>query len=428
MTAVDTSIDSSVPAGLVEEVRDWLGANWDPEMSVRDWWELVASAGWSKPQFPADAGGRGLPMKAETVVRETFKAHGALTPPGGLGHLMAAPTILTDGTREQAERHIPPILRGTVGWCQLFSEPGSGSDLAGLTTRAVRDGDSFVITGQKVWTSQAQQADFGMLLARTNPEVPKHRGISWIVLPMDQPGVEVRPLREMTGKAYFNEVFLDEAVASAADVVGGEGEGWRVAQTTLLFERSGIGPDGTFSMIPHPGPKAGNLDRRAGDAVHDEPPAFAKLEVQDLLDLARIFGRSADPLVRQELARLVSLDRTSVWTARRARASASGASMGLASLGKLAGGQITRLKIKVANEIAGAHGTLQGTGAPLGGDLAEATLSSGAVGIGGGTDEIQRNVIGERILGLPREDRTDARVPFNELTKNTTPRRDAARR
>lgn len=422
MTAVAANGEADVPTGLVEEVRDWLAAHWNPQMLVRDWWELVAAAGWSKPQFPTEIGGRGLPMKAETVVREVFKAHGALPGPGGLGHLMAAPTIVTEGTSEQVQRFVPPILSGTVAWCQLFSEPSNGSDLAGLTTRAVRDGDTYVVTGQKVWTSQAHESDFGMLLARTDPEVPKHRGISWIVLALDQPGIEVRPLKEMTGRAFFNEVFIDEAVASVDDVVGGEGQGWRVAQTTLYFERSGIGPDGTHSMVPNPGTRAGNLERRAGDAVHDEPPAFAKLEVDDLFVLARMYGRNADPVVRQELARLVSFDRTSVWTARRARSTSTvGQPMGLASLGKLAGGRVTRRKVKLANELVGPHGMLQGADGPLDGDLAEATLSSGAVGIGGGTDEVQRNIIGERILGLPRDDRTDATVPFSQIPKNSTP-------
>src|ERR1700729_3460315 len=153
---------------LRTDVRSWLSENWDPALDVPAWWQRVADAGWTGAHFPADKGGGGLPSQASGIVREEFTTFGALAPPGGLGMLMAAPTILTHGTPEQIERFVPPILSGRVAWCQLFSEPGAGSDLAGLTTRAERDGDRWVINGQKVWSSQAVGADFGMLLARTN--------------------------------------------------------------------------------------------------------------------------------------------------------------------------------------------------------------------------------------------------------------------
>src|SRR6185295_680149 len=194
-----------------------------------------------------------------TVVRSAFGKFGALLPPGGLGLLMAAPTILTQGTPEQIARLVPPILEGQVNWCQLFSEPGAGSDLAGLTTRATRDGDKWIISGQKVWSSQAMQSDYGMLLARTDFDVPKHQGISWFAFRLDQPGVTIRPLREMTGDAVFNEIFLDDAVCDAADLIGGEGNGWAVTQTTLYFERTGIGAGGGHVGWPPPGPKGGML-------------------------------------------------------------------------------------------------------------------------------------------------------------------------
>jgi len=200
-------------AGLWDEVDEWLRAHWDPARSVDEWWQIVADAGWTAPQFPPEQGGRGLTRRAPAVVRACFKSFGALRPPGGLGLLMAAPTILSHGTPEQIARYVPPILNGQVAWCQLFSEPGAGSDLAGLTTRAVRDGDRWILNGQKVWSSQAVGAAYGMLLARTNFDVPKHKGISWFAFPLDQPGVAIRPLREMTGDAVFNEIFLDGAVS-----------------------------------------------------------------------------------------------------------------------------------------------------------------------------------------------------------------------
>jgi alkylation response protein AidB-like acyl-CoA dehydrogenase len=404
---------------LVTEVQAWLEEHWDPGLLVRDWWALVAEAGWSKPQFPVEHGGRDLPPKAETIVRRTFDAHGALPPPGGLGHLMAAPTLVAEGSPEQIARYVPSTLRGTVGWCQLFSEPGSGSDMAAATTRAVRDGDHYVVTGQKVWTSQAKESDFGMLLARTDWDAPKHDGLSWIVLPLDQPGVEIRPLREMTGRSYFNEVFFDGALCSVGDVVGGEGAGWRVAQTTLRFEKAGIGPDGTFSMLPHPGPKGGNLDRRAGDAIVGEAVAFPRLDVDDLIELARTRGVAGDAIVRQGIAQLVAMTRTSIWNTRRARAAAGrGEALNMTNLGKVAGHRIALHTTAVANHIAGPAGTLADADGLLDGLFTESTLASAAVRIGGGTDEIQKNVIAERLLGLPRE-ATDRTVPFKDLPRNS---------
>nr|MDT0665534.1 acyl-CoA dehydrogenase family protein [Micromonospora sp. DSM 115978] len=218
-----------------------------------------------------DQGGRGLSPGASRTVRAAFAEFGALRPPGGLGLLMAAPTLLALGTPDQIERHVPAVLDGRRAWCQLFSEPGAGSDLAGLTTRAERDGDRWIVNGQKVWSSQAMESDYGMLLARTDFSVPKHAGISWFALELDQPGVTIRPLREMTGDAVFNEVFLDDAVCLHADLVGGEGNGWAAAQTTLHFERSGIGAGGGHTGFPAPGPKGGMLGRRAGDAALDQP-------------------------------------------------------------------------------------------------------------------------------------------------------------
>ena len=161
--------------------------------------------------------------------------------PAGVGISLTLPTVLTHGTDEQIARFVPRILDGSEGWCQLFSEPGAGSDLAGLQTRAVRDGDEWVVNGQKVWTSTGQHADYGILIARTNPELPKHQGITYFLMPMHQPGVDVRPLREMTGHAVFNEVFFDDARVSDANRLGDVGAGWAVANTTLMHERAGIG-------------------------------------------------------------------------------------------------------------------------------------------------------------------------------------------
>jgi alkylation response protein AidB-like acyl-CoA dehydrogenase len=410
---------------LWDEVHAWLDAHWDPELSVDEWWRVVAAAGWTAPHFEVEQGGRGLPRRSSAVVRAAFADHGALRPPGGLGLLMAAPTILTHGAPEQIARLVPPIVEGQVAWCQLFSEPGAGSDLAGLTTRAERDGDRWVISGQKVWSSQAREADYGMLLARTDLDVPKHAGISWFAFPLDQPGVDIRPLREMTGEAVFNEVFLDEAVCDAADLIGGEGKGWTVTQTTLWFERTGIGAGGAHAGFPDPGPKGGMLGRRAGDAAHEVPTEATKvIGYPEVADLARKHDRGDDPAVRQKLARLYAYTETGRWNALRAKAEAArgdggGGGQGLANIGKISQTRIVKLAAEVGKDILGAGGMLGGGEDTDEGRFANAFVFAPASSIYGGTDEIQRNIIAERALGLPRDPRPDKGIPFRDVLRGS---------
>ena len=381
---------------------------------------MVAAAGWTAPHFAPDQGGRGLPRRVVRTVRSGFKSFGALRPPGGLGLLMAAPTILSHGTPEQIDRLVPPILNGQVAWCQLFSEPGAGSDLAGLTTRATRDGDKWVIRGQKVWSSQAVGADYGMLLARTNFDVPKHRGISWFAFRLDQPGVTVRPLREMTGDAVFNEIFLDDAVCDDVDLIGGRDNGWAVTQSTLHFERTGIGAGGIHAGFPEPGRRGGMLGRSAGDAAREEPEdEKLTLGYEDVVELARTCGRTADPLIRQQLARLYAFSETGLWNAQRGKAEAKrGGGQSVASTGKLSQTRIVKLAAGLATEIAGLHGLLWGPAAIEGGTVSKAMVFSAASSIYGGTDEIQHNIIAERTLGLPREPAPDRDRPFGEVLRD----------
>jgi alkylation response protein AidB-like acyl-CoA dehydrogenase len=406
MSVDELQSEADIANVLGEEVHAWLEQHWDPDVSVDEWWRTVAAAGWTAPHLSVEHGGRGLPRRSSTIVRAAFAAAGALRPPGGLGLLMAAPTILTHGTPEQIGRLVPPILDGQVAWCQLFSEPGAGSDLAGLSTRARRDGDRWIISGQKVWSSQARESDYGMLLARTDVDVSKHAGISWFAFPLDQPGVTIRPLREMTGQAVFNEVFLDEAVCDATDLIGGEGNGWTVTQTTLHFERTGIGAGGSHAGFPEPGPKGGMLGRRAGDAALDVPPdGIRVLSFTDVADLARRAGRNGDPAVRQKLARLFTVTETGRWNALRGRAEAGrDGGQGLANIGKLTQTRILKLAAEVGLDILGPAGLIDG---PEGSGVADAFVFSPASSIYGGTDEIQRNIIAERTLGLPREPRAD---------------------
>ncbi len=236
-----TERPASTSSDVVDEVRAWLEENWDPDLTVAEWWERLGLAGWAAPTLPADAYGRGLSRGDAVLVQNTIAEFGALGAPGGLGLLLAAPTIATHGTREQIEKYVRDIVTGQQAWCQLFSEPGAGSDLAGLQAKALLDGEEYIVNGQKVWTSGGHYADMGMLIARTNSDVPKHQGITYFAMDMHQDGVDVRPLRELTGRALFNEVFMSDARVPADAVIGGLNNGWAVANTTLAHERGGPG-------------------------------------------------------------------------------------------------------------------------------------------------------------------------------------------
>src|SRR3954462_14317844 len=262
-----TTVEATTTDPLIDEIRAWLAENWDPELTIAEWWERLGTAGWSAPTPPQDSYGRGLSRSDSVKVLSEIASFGAVGAPAGLGLLLAAPTIASHGTREQIDLYVKDIVTGQKAWCQLFSEPGAGSDLAGLTTRAERDGDEFIVNGQKVWTSAGQIADLGMLLARTNFDVPKHQGITWLAIDMHQPGVEVRPVRELTGRAMFNEVFMSDARVPADAVIGDLNNGWAAANTTLAHERAGLGSGGGGGGYGAalPGTVAGFLDRRAGD-------------------------------------------------------------------------------------------------------------------------------------------------------------------
>ncbi|HEY4331122.1 MAG TPA: acyl-CoA dehydrogenase family protein, partial [Ilumatobacteraceae bacterium] len=251
-----------------DELRQWLAATWDPDLTVGAWWELLALAAWAVPTWPTEWFGRNLSVVDARRIAAIIAEAGALGAPGGLGLLLAGPTIIRHGSASQKVRYLRDIVTGQRAWCQLFSEPGAGSDLAGLRCTAKRDGEEWIVNGQKVWTSGGQFSDLGMLIARTAPELPKHRGITWFAFDMIQPGVEVRPLREMTGRALFNEVFITDARVEDAAVIGDVNNGWTVANSTLAFERSGLGGgDNGATSSALPGSRAGDLDRRAGDFI-----------------------------------------------------------------------------------------------------------------------------------------------------------------
>ena len=405
------------------QVKAWLEESWDPELTVAQWWERLAKSGYAAPTFPEDCYGKGWPRDLAMAVNETIQEHGAVGPPAGLGLLLAAPTIVAHGTDEQKRDYLWGILSGKDAWCQLFSEPGAGSDLAGLQTKAVKDGDEWIITGQKVWTSTAQVCNLGMLIARTDSDLPKHKGITYFKFEMTQPGVEIRPLREMTGRAMFNEVFIDGARVPDENIIGGLNNGWAATNSTLAAERAGLGSGGSGAAgAAFPGPLSGQLDSRVGDFVGQVRTGGTGRGgsgmASMMIKLAQSLDRGDDPVLRQDLALLYSLERIGKFSALRSKAGA-GRTGGEGNLAKLAMSDILRLNRSIGNAIIGADGMIMGLDTKSMGMIQEMTIFSPGPSIYGGSDQIQRNIVGERVLGLPKEPGPDKDTPFRELLVGT---------
>ncbi len=359
--------------GYVERCKQWQGALYD--------------GGWAGITWPKEYGGRGGSPVQQLIFNQEQARFDVQTGAFAVGIGMVGPTLIVHGTEDQKRDHLDPLLRGERVWCQLFSEPGAGSDLAGLSTRAVRDGDVWIVNGQKVWNSGAQHSDWGILLARTNPDEPKHRGITYFLVDMRTPGIDVRPLRQITGVAHFNEVFLTDVAIPAGNAVGPVNAGWSVAATTLANERTLIGTAGG----------------RGGFA--------------DLLRLARSCRADKEPVARQRLAaaytrsELLKYLGYRVWTAL--------------SKGEQPGPESSVIKLAYSEQVARlgdlvvdlqvAAGMLGGHDARDGGTWQVQFLNQWMSRIGGGTDQVQRNIIAERVLRLPGEIRADKDVPYREL-------------
>ena len=379
-----------VDHGSLEQMRTYRAHTEEEDLAVledaRAWQRLKAEAGWAAPHWPVEHGGRGLPPLLASVFSTEEHAYDVAGNMFSVGVGMAGPTIIEWGTEDQRAHHLPRILSAEHVWCQLFSEPGAGSDLAGLSTRAVRDGDEWVVTGQKVWTSAAHYADWGMLLARTDPDVPKHKGITCLMVRMDSPGVVVRPLRQIDGAIHFNEVFLDEVRVPVSDTLGPVGSGWGVALTMLAHERASIGGGGMYSF-------------------------------EQVAALARAHADPTDPVLRQRLAALHTRFELLRFLGYRVRTAAARGEMPgpESSVMKLAVSALYETGGDLVVELQGPAGMLVHGDAPYGGRFQDLFMSQWAPRIGGGTDQVQRNIIGERVLGLPGEVRTDKSVPFRDL-------------
>jgi alkylation response protein AidB-like acyl-CoA dehydrogenase len=381
VAAVREWVDTNVPRAWVEAGRAG-GPAAVRAVRTRDeyetWYPVFAASGLVAPTWPVDYAGLDLPMATTRRIEQELAPFnlGRLNP---LGLNLAAPALFAHGTEEQRLRYLPPIVRNEEVWCQLFSEPGAGSDLASLATRAVRDGDRWIVNGQKVWTTWAHRADYGVLLARTDPDIPKRDGITYFLIDLHQPGVEVRPLRHIGGDVDFNEVFLEDAVVPDSQRVGDVGDGWKVANATLSGERQMVSGAGS-----------GGVDRIGG------------LGVEHALDLARRSGRSAEPVVRQALMRLFSEERIRDWTNQRVRAQVkAGRSPGPeSSIGKVHQGGLNQRVQLLATELLDMDAIAWAGDTPR---EVRGMLRSRANTIEGGTTEINKNVVGERVLGLPRE-------------------------
>jgi alkylation response protein AidB-like acyl-CoA dehydrogenase len=389
---------------LRKRVRDLLASR-DPAALPRlEFLRARFDAGLAWVHYPPGLGGLGLPRSLQPVVDAEFAAAGAPdNDPAriGIGLGMAAPTILAYGTEEQKERWLRPLWTGEEVWCQLFSEPGAGSDLAGLATRAVRDeaGERWLVTGQKVWTSIAHAARWGLLLARTDPDVPKHAGLTYFACDMTVPGVEVRPLRQLTGEAEFNEVFLAEAAVRDADRIGEVGEGWRVAQATLMNERVAIGGGAV--------PREGGMAGVAAAAWRDRP----ERRTPGLHD--RLIRLWADA----EVARLAG--------ARLRQQLAAGQPGPEGSAAKIVFARLNQDLSAWDLEFAGADGLRYDDWSVrrpeavsfFGRGPGYRYLRARGNSIEGGTSEILRGIIAERVLGLPAEARADTGVPWKDLPR-----------
>ncbi|MGZ4142301.1 MAG: acyl-CoA dehydrogenase family protein [Actinomycetota bacterium] len=386
--------DTPEEAALRAEARAWLEAHFpawrrsvgEPERYTsehrRAWHRVEFEGGWGAPSWPVEYGGRGFGPVEYSIWSEEKARIGAAIPFNVAGFGMAGPTIIAHGSEEQKKRYVHPLLAGDEIWCQLFSEPGAGSDLAALTTRATRDGDSWIVTGQKVWSSQAHESDFGILLARYDFDKPKHEGLIYFIVDLRSPGIEVRPLRQISGDAEFNEVFMSDVRIPDENRIGEPGDGWRVAMTTLMFERMSIGSATGGFTFPF----------------------------ERLVEIARAHGRPG-VLARQRLADVYT--RTKILELLNARV-----------LSKLRKGEIPTaegsiLKIALADlcsasaelgvTLLGGEGLVMSEGGPQ-----RELLNAPAFHIGGGTDEVQRNLVAERVLGLPRDERPDKVGPFSK--------------
>jgi len=369
-------IEAEAPKNTPRNAEGFAGGS-----TTRDWFKKLAARRWIAPAWPVEYGGAGMSVMQQFIYN-TELAEARVPRPGGIATGFAGPTLIVHGTEEQKQKYLPEILEGEVSWCQGYSEPGAGSDLAALQTRAIRDGDDFVVNGQKIWTSGGHRAKWMILLARTDPDAPKHRGITYFIVDMKSPGLTVRPLINAAYTHEFNEVFFEDVRVPKANIIGEENRGWYLAQTTLSFERSNIG-------------SAVGARQNVEDLV-----AFARehrADGQSTLDhLAGVKTELVDRYIEAGVATLMSYKIVSI------QAKEGIAPGHEASVAKLYGTELNQRINRTGMRMLGLYGQMAGENAPLNGRIRYGYLRSTANTIEGGTSEIQRNIIATRGLGLPR--------------------------
>ncbi|MCB1692744.1 MAG: acyl-CoA dehydrogenase family protein [Pseudomonadales bacterium] len=393
--------DTPEEAKFREAARAWLAANapkheaysQEDFLKAAKAWQLEKyNAGWACLRWPVEYGGRGASAAEAAIFAEEEAKYSLPTGPFTIGQGMAAPTLMAYATDEQKKRYLPKLASGEEIWCQLFSEPAGGSDLAALRTRSVRDGDDWVINGQKIWTSGAHYSDFGILVTRSDPNVPKHKGLTYFFLSMKSPGVDVKPIKQISGQSGFNEVYFTDVRIPDAQRLGEVGQGWTVSLTTLMNERAAIGGGGGLGF--------------------DTAYALAKeLEIDGKPAIA-------DRAVREQLADWYCKESGLQFTRARTQSALSrGETPGPEnSIGKYVGAKKTQDIASFCMELIGMAGVCMDKDlAALGGLLPQSYLGAPGGRIAGGTDEIMLNIIAERVLGLPQDIRVDKGIPFNEV-------------
>jgi len=402
MTVVDAAVSSDERL-VRDRVAQLLSEHPPSSTSSREFLGAQYDLGLAWVHFPEGYGGLGLSPKLQKIVMEEVAAAGGPNPyyRNPIGYGMGAPTVVTHGSDEQKQRYLRPLFTGEEIWCQLFSEPGAGSDVASLSTRAVRDGDEWIVNGQKVWTTLAHLSRWGMLVARTDPEAPKHKGMTYFVVDMHAPGVEVKPLRQMTGEAEFNEVFFTDVRIPDSERLGDVGEGWRVSLTTLMNERVSIG---------------GAVAPRGSGAIGQAMALWQR----------RVEKGDADPVLRDRLVRLwIEAEAARLTNIRASQNRRLGTPGPEGSTGKLHFAELNKKIYELCIDLMGMEGQLYTSyemvrpeTAMASDSVQKAFLRARANSIEGGTSEIMRNILGERVLGLPGDVRTDKELPWSQVPRS----------
>ena len=408
---------------MYDQTRDWISANWSEDITLREWWIRMNEARLSFPRWPEAWFGRDASQSDQNAILKAFSDADVIGAPTGLGVLMGAPVTMTYGTPEQQKKWLPALATGVEGWCQLFSEPGAGSDLASSSCRAERDGDEWVINGQKVWTSGALHSTRGMLVARTDIDQPKHKGLTYFIVDLEQPGVEIRPIKQMNGMAHFNEVFFTDARVNDADRISDVNNGWAITTATLGFERSGLSEGAGGGIRVSAGTQAGLLDRAVGELRTKSKTAQSYPDEHGGVFSTLFNLTSSRTLTTSQRMRMVDLHMNETiadYTRKRmsAAAKAGKESGAIASTMKLHWTNGLKVSRDLGVELLGAEGMLEGKNLPAEGTIQHFFLSMPSASIAGGSDEVQHNIIGERALGLPKDVSLDPNTPFRDIPRN----------